>query len=455
MKLKKITAFILTISIILSLFPATVSATSNTFTTADALTVLRAAAGLTTLSAADTARFDMDGDGKITTADALMILRRVAGIDLYSQIIGVWEWSYVIEEVKRDAVTLQMGKEPFYTFLHTLPEFFSESLNLRNWNIIREHYSSNISDEYNEFSQIIRDYISEFKYTVEFKIGGTGVISLTEYGATRTQSFTYIVKGNIVEIKNENGKIERFEFDEGTKRLTDTEKRNWFIGGQPSTEFYMVLCVEADYGSIVGIWEVKYVIMPRRTITYEEFVDIVIGFNEYYFTLLDYAFLTDDWEEIGKLDYAFFTNNWEEIDKIYANDFEHYRQLTSSIGRSNNLLVPRGSEHESFRDLRDGKVITIEIQEVGNAVLNISYNYYIYRRRAILRTETETYYFNITHAGDKIAVEFAGGDVEMVGGAQIILAVNDFDIFYISDDRKQLTFRGTLGGGIIVYEKIA
>jgi hypothetical protein len=78
MKLKKITAFILTISIILSLFPATVSATSGTFTTADALTVLRAAAGLTTLTAEQKTRFDIVGEP--TTAHALMILRVAAGL---------------------------------------------------------------------------------------------------------------------------------------------------------------------------------------------------------------------------------------------------------------------------------------------------------------------------------------------------------------------------------------
>jgi endoglucanase len=52
----------------------------SAFTTADALTILRAAAGLQTLTAEQFARYDLDGDGRITTADALIVLRRVAGI---------------------------------------------------------------------------------------------------------------------------------------------------------------------------------------------------------------------------------------------------------------------------------------------------------------------------------------------------------------------------------------
>jgi hypothetical protein len=50
------------------------------FTTTDALTILRAVAGLTALTDADFARYDVNGDGKIDTADALMILRIVAGL---------------------------------------------------------------------------------------------------------------------------------------------------------------------------------------------------------------------------------------------------------------------------------------------------------------------------------------------------------------------------------------
>jgi hypothetical protein len=50
-------------------------------TTADAMTALKAAAGLITLTAEQTAMYDMDGDGVITTADAMMILRKAAGLE--------------------------------------------------------------------------------------------------------------------------------------------------------------------------------------------------------------------------------------------------------------------------------------------------------------------------------------------------------------------------------------
>jgi surface glycoprotein (TIGR04207 family) len=77
MKLKKLTAIFLTAIMVISLFPVTVSAT-ETFTTADALTVLRAAAGLTTLTAAQKTRFNIVGEP--TTAHALLILQVAAGI---------------------------------------------------------------------------------------------------------------------------------------------------------------------------------------------------------------------------------------------------------------------------------------------------------------------------------------------------------------------------------------
>jgi hypothetical protein len=49
-------------------------------TTADALNILKAAAGLITLTDAQVKKYDMDGDGLITSADAVHVLRIVAGI---------------------------------------------------------------------------------------------------------------------------------------------------------------------------------------------------------------------------------------------------------------------------------------------------------------------------------------------------------------------------------------
>jgi hypothetical protein len=59
---------------------STFLAISILFSTTDAMLALWAAAGKATLSAEDTARFDMDGDGVITTNDVLMILREIAGV---------------------------------------------------------------------------------------------------------------------------------------------------------------------------------------------------------------------------------------------------------------------------------------------------------------------------------------------------------------------------------------
>jgi hypothetical protein len=58
-----------------------VPAARHEYTTADALLVLRAAAGLINFSTQQTALYDMSGDGKVTTADALTILRIAAGLE--------------------------------------------------------------------------------------------------------------------------------------------------------------------------------------------------------------------------------------------------------------------------------------------------------------------------------------------------------------------------------------
>ncbi|MCL2636743.1 MAG: dockerin type I repeat-containing protein [Oscillospiraceae bacterium] len=55
-------------------------AAAEDFTTADALTILRAAAGMIELTAEQTEKYDLNGDGEITTADAILVLRLVAGV---------------------------------------------------------------------------------------------------------------------------------------------------------------------------------------------------------------------------------------------------------------------------------------------------------------------------------------------------------------------------------------
>jgi hypothetical protein len=77
--MKKIISVFLAAAIAFSLSLG-VSAFADTFTTADALLALRAAAGLTELTAEQTARYDLNKDGAITTADALIILRIAAGL---------------------------------------------------------------------------------------------------------------------------------------------------------------------------------------------------------------------------------------------------------------------------------------------------------------------------------------------------------------------------------------
>jgi transglutaminase-like putative cysteine protease len=53
---------------------------AESFTSADAMVVLRYGAGLTTITVEQRLRYDLNGDGVINTADAIIILRMVAGI---------------------------------------------------------------------------------------------------------------------------------------------------------------------------------------------------------------------------------------------------------------------------------------------------------------------------------------------------------------------------------------
>jgi hypothetical protein len=76
--MRKIITLLLAAAIILPL-SVNVSA-SEAFTTADALTILRASAGLIELTPEQVAKYDMNGDGRITSADALLILQAAAGL---------------------------------------------------------------------------------------------------------------------------------------------------------------------------------------------------------------------------------------------------------------------------------------------------------------------------------------------------------------------------------------
>jgi uncharacterized protein YkwD len=77
--MKKLIGLFLAILFVFSL-AVTAGANANDFTTADAMKILRAVAGIITLTEEDTERYDLNGDGVINTADALIILRLVAGL---------------------------------------------------------------------------------------------------------------------------------------------------------------------------------------------------------------------------------------------------------------------------------------------------------------------------------------------------------------------------------------
>jgi hypothetical protein len=63
------------------MLPLPAAAADSEFTTADALLILRAVAGLATLNEAQTAKYDFNNNSSVTTANALFVLKIVAGVE--------------------------------------------------------------------------------------------------------------------------------------------------------------------------------------------------------------------------------------------------------------------------------------------------------------------------------------------------------------------------------------
>jgi hypothetical protein len=78
--MKKIIMILMAAAVLFSTPPAVFASASEDFTTADALTVLKASAGLLTLTQEQEARYDINGDFVVDTADALAILHIAAGL---------------------------------------------------------------------------------------------------------------------------------------------------------------------------------------------------------------------------------------------------------------------------------------------------------------------------------------------------------------------------------------
>jgi hypothetical protein len=118
---KKLTAILLTLTMLCTFVTGTSALDVKRLDTMDALTALKAAMGLITPTEYQIQIYDMDGDGKITTNDVLLILRI--------------------------AVSLPAVEEPFIPQAKALPE--SVDLQLRNSYITHENltWSSKTADE--------------------------------------------------------------------------------------------------------------------------------------------------------------------------------------------------------------------------------------------------------------------------------------------------------------------
>lgn len=81
--MRRLFSVLLTAVMLFSLAFSMNASADTTFTTSDALTVLRNTAGLLQLTTEERARYDLNNDGAITTADALAILRIAAGLPAF------------------------------------------------------------------------------------------------------------------------------------------------------------------------------------------------------------------------------------------------------------------------------------------------------------------------------------------------------------------------------------
>jgi hypothetical protein len=143
--MKKTIPLLLIITVLLSL-PLTASA-FNGLTPSDALTILRAIAGITELTADQTVRFDLNSDGTVDSLDAVAILRISAGLpafppaappvfapvipldencrDIFPADIGfitIEEMKWILNCVR--ALPFEQGKENFLRFI---TDVFGES----------------------------------------------------------------------------------------------------------------------------------------------------------------------------------------------------------------------------------------------------------------------------------------------------------------------------------------
>jgi hypothetical protein len=84
--MKKKTSLFLVAALTLTLLTGV--STAAAFTTADALTALRAAAGLITLTPQQAARLDINGDSAVNSADAVAILRVAAGLPAFPSVFN-------------------------------------------------------------------------------------------------------------------------------------------------------------------------------------------------------------------------------------------------------------------------------------------------------------------------------------------------------------------------------
>jgi hypothetical protein len=177
-----------------SLFLAAVTALSlvtaagaQEFTTADALTVLRAAAGLITLNAEQTARYDLDGDGRITTADALMILRVVAGISEAAPMINTR--GNTAGNISNGGMAASQGDWIYYS--DTSTSAYANYLN----GIYRIHFdgteNERLTDSYAVSLNVVGDWI--------YFRGERGIFRIRTDGTNLTKlSDTYDITVNVV-----------------------------------------------------------------------------------------------------------------------------------------------------------------------------------------------------------------------------------------------------------------
>jgi hypothetical protein len=212
------------------LFLSVISGSALSFATADALRALQAAAGLIELSEEEALWYDMNADGEVTTADALMILRVAAGLPVeMPSVVGVWRFSRTFDV---------MDGNRGYTFEESMEHLTRTDFyfKVEFCTCCEKTWKHVLLDECTCCNVIVTECrmwesrlasrtaaMQGFRY--EFKEDGTGVSTYP----THDYTFTYTQVGSEIRIGEMGAPhyLRRFRINTNATQLDETTTRSW------------------------------------------------------------------------------------------------------------------------------------------------------------------------------------------------------------------------------------